>query len=322
MTSTHCRVSDLNKSTDCSKASRGRGSVVLTAYLNLGVPSRLPSTTTLSGSRYITKHTALSDQHLVKGRCDIRYWVTTDIDDTRGDERQLQAPYPVSTPLELRLPSSFICIEATRGIAHSQTCYGLKAGYNYISARCGFLRAMSRHTAQLIFDVPELSSIPIASGQSFKLPVNLTVTLPRPVSSKETLRNTLTRHHLLRQGLRELVFATIQWQTATCFSVGSRHPDHSIRSAVRYAVTFGLVVDFPPFYPVAGNNFNSESYAATAVIELTLPNAVLSGCSYDSELFRRSHTLHLELITKKLEIGSMLVLPQTSATLDVKCMLS
>lgn len=285
---------------------------------------RLPSSEILTGSRYITEHTALSDQHLVTGKCKVKYWITAEFIPNISTQNVPNVPQITSCPLDLSFQPSAIDISPVTATAKQSTRLRFSESCNSVFAYCGYSRFTSRQPANICFNVSEAPAIPLTcrgpDGQhAFNLPITMSVTIPPPRSAVDATRSTLLRHQLLQKGLESIISLTAYWHTLQHFSAGAAATDHTITSDLSHLVAKDMKLDFPPFY-VSKNQYGDE-YTATTYIDITVPEALVSSCSFDSKLLEISHSLNLTLSTRKLE-ASVPLLPACTAKMQVDCALS
>ncbi len=320
------RWSDFKSCSDDQCADQSRSESACCATVNFDIRgTRLPSSTTLTGSRYITEHTALSDQCLATGKCEVQFWITADFIANPGTNRVPSMPRTIICPLDLSFPPSSVQVQPSNTTAKQHTRIHFKESCNSIFAYCGYSRHLPRQPAEIRFDFPQAAPLPLVrsgpSGQhTFTLPITITITIPSPTSAADATRTTLLRHHLQQKGLERMVSLAACWRTRQRFSIGPAAADHTITKESLSNVAKDINLDFPPFYVLNGSR--QEEHTATTYVDLTVPEAAMSKCSYGAELLEIAHSLNLVLSTKGLEMASMPLLPASTAKMWADCSLS
>jgi len=285
---------------------------------------RLPSPALLTGSTYVTEHTALSDQHLVTGKCEVQYWITAELIPKTNSEGVLNVPLTTSCCLDLSFQPSKIHISPATATAKQSTRLRLSESCNSVFSYCGYSRSAPRQPARIRFNVSQAPPIPLtcrgSDGQhAFTLPVTMSITIPSPRSAVDATRSVLLRQLLLQKGLIDVTSLTAHWRTSQHFSVGATATEHMITSDLSHLVAKEMKLDFPPFY-VSESRSECE-YTATAYIDIAVPEALVSSCSFGSKLLEISHSLNLTLSTRKLAT-SVPLLQASTAKMQLDCALS
>ncbi|KAK5077663.1 hypothetical protein LTR70_009543 [Exophiala xenobiotica] len=295
---------------------------VTVAFNTSGV--RLPSSEIFTGSRYITEHTALRDQRLVTGKCKVKYWITAELIPNISTENVLNVPQITSCPLDLSFQPSAIDVSPVTATAKQSTRLRFSGSCNSVFAYCGYSRFTSRQPADICFNVSRMPAIPLTcrgtNGQhEFTLPITMSITISPPRSAVDATRSTLLRHQLHQKGLESMVSLTAHWHTLQHFSAGAAATDHTITSDLSNLVAKDMKLGFPPFY--VSKKQHGDEYTATTYIDIAVPEALVSNCSFDSKLLEISHSLNLTLSTGKLE-ATVPLLPAYTAKMQVDCALS
>ncbi|KAJ9659394.1 hypothetical protein H2198_003123 [Neophaeococcomyces mojaviensis] len=281
----------------------------------------------LSGSTYITEHTALSDQHLVRGRCDIQYWLTAEfISDITGATPK---PNSFNRVLDLPFQPTFIALDSSTSIAKTPARFRLKESCSTISSTLGLTKTICQWP-QIIFEIPKvipqnLNCHQIARRKLYKftMPLATTITIPSPRTAAQATSSTVLRHLLIQRGLRDIISIRPHFRKQITFGVGKRTPGHSVTKDN----TEDIQVDpacvnmyFPPFY--AEQTKDGDAYTAVIELELSIPESCLPSCSYESELLKVRYTLELDVTAQKVQNSGMVLMPECTARLESKCFVS
>ncbi|EXJ86550.1 hypothetical protein A1O3_03503 [Capronia epimyces CBS 606.96] len=261
--------------------------------LNAFVPSLQ-----ISGSTYITRVTALTDRHVVRGSCDVVYWLEAELlrSGSRDSIRKLTCAVDVSSlamPMEVEVSSPSNDLDHVEQLAKPQQMRPIHKFFTsqtrarlsvHIPKRLGYLRS---------------DSSSLATGcRRLSIPVTVDVDLPPPSNSsqqQEGRESTLMQ----TQGLKCSVRA--KWFTRKTFTTGPPAPESVINNTT--VSTQDLVMTLPPLYsnsPVSIPNLISptsashSNYSTSMDLDLLLPQSVACP-SVSTELLDIVYTLDLSL---------------------------
>ena len=288
---------------------------------------KFPSSTTLTGSRYVTEHTALSDQHLVTGKCEVQYWMTADILSETATDITIHPNNSTIHPLMISPSLASVGISPSSSMAKQHSRLRFKQSRNSFFAYFGCSTTLPRQWPTICFSTDISSSIRLRergpNGQYyFSLPIVISITTLQSTSGADATRSTILQHYLRQKGLEGVVYLTgAQWRTAQRFSAGAGAvaTDHTITNVNSRAIVQDTKLDFPPFYVLKTKH--GEEYTATTYVDITVPHALLSSPSFGSDLLSVSHNLDLVLSTRKLDT-SMTLLPSCTAKMQIDCALT
>jgi len=234
-------------------------------------------------------------------------------------------PRIVSSPLDLSFRPMSVHLEPSITVSKPPTRLRFKESCNSVFAYCGYSRYTPCQSANITFNIPKMAPLPLMRSAGHDqptcvVPLTMTITIPSPASSADAMRSTLLRHHLLQKGLKGIVSLSADWHTNQCFSIGAAATDHTITTRLSRAIAGKVDLDIPPFY--LQSTEQGEEYTATTYVDLTIPKALISDCSLESNLLKTTHMLDLALSTSKMQMGSVLLLPACSARMTADCSLS
>lgn len=276
--------------------------------------ARLLPSIDIRASKYVTQSTALNDQHLVSGRCEIIYCVEarflfsdgrhqyTSMTHTGDVSAQLARNSVVSlqpSPSMIRLipPCKLL-----KGEAGSFEVQAEAKGSNVLRMKkqCQSLLSVASHQTttqpKVLFSIQQslaqnhLVTTSAASTSTFVIPVTLTVTIPSTAASTNTDPGVDTlRQCLTKSGFPNLVTVASTWHTKYTFTNSPdspSEPDNTMESST--VRRDSRVLKFPPFYEIS-----KSQYTATADLEVS----VLAGLPTTSNdgLLKVQHFLSLAL---------------------------
>lgn len=256
----------------------------------------------ISGSKYITQSTALNDQHLVSGSCDVVYWIearfvpSTSSSDNVNDQRRLLRSSALNlkpSPNRVRLapPRSSLKGENKRMEVEAKTSNAVRLRKQCQSLFSGASR-QSQVQPRFMFSIEDSLShdhMLIATSTStstFVLPLTMTVFMPPNSSGSATSPNDTLRKYLISSGFPNAITVTSTWHTKYQISASpasSDSEDEMEKSTVRH---HGHVLRLPPFYQSTGSQ-----YTATAELEISVPAGL--AVTSDNGLLAVQHFLHL-----------------------------
>lgn len=238
----------------------------------------LPSTT-LSGSTYVTQHTALNDRRLVQGYCDTHCWVNVDLFKDGKSIKQ----YQQSVRLDCA-PARLTLSPAKHEDSMSTICRPAGSVLSALSAN----KSASTEVSVAHLEQPLVLNT-LSSGERMS-----TVDLPIEAS-----------FHQLPQSAADAMNVTggitceveAKWYTKRTFSASSSASDE-VKVTTQLVSTQSSEVHFPPTLSPLPDSHKSNAASAVGMLQLILPNSAsmpsistdLLDISYQVEL---KYTFHL-----------------------------
>lgn len=284
------------------------------AHISFPVTDRChnaPSSATFQGTTYVTEHTALSDQHLVNGNCDIVYRVIATTSPDIRKPRCSRKPCVLNCTGVVSLPPSRLSIDSTHAIAKAK---------NSISARSLFKPSTTRlPRPKVTLRVPEthvkLNNTrkgPVAA-QQIRVPLEIHITMARS-------SNAALLQDLLRRAVRDFLSAKAQFVVNRRFGPRTDQQTHTIRHIETHRLPELQHIDVPPFY--VSDDGEIISYTSVAELVLEIPSAYTQVSSSDLGILHISYILHIELTMKKLAYDGCALLQSHSCKLWVPCIIA
>lgn len=270
----------------------------------------IPSSACLRGSTYVTEHTALRDQHLVQGQCDVLYWITATTIDNR--------PSPPAKPEHVLscigvvvTPPSQIALQPISTIATTSQSINLRRmlGVSYRqSSPPKIMMRISEARIQL-----SISRKDISATHSIRLPIEMRIAMAR--SSQAALIQ-----DALRREVKDFLSGKAQLLLNQRFGSRTEKQDHVIHQTKVQHSTKLQHIDVPPFY--VSRDGDMDVFTSVAELMLDVPSIHLQVSSCDLSLLQLSYVLNLELTTRKLVGHDCTLLSSHSCKLRIPCGIS
>lgn len=251
----------------------------------------------ITGETYITTSDVLSSQQLVKGRCDVIYWIEADFRHKKQTVRKLQCPLDISkasAPLQLQVTARSKTGHIAVPIKPLKWPM-MKRGWPLKSRK----RMIPKMTVHLPKDLGLVYAAKARSDSQFQIvAVPLIFNVEQPAASDRSI-------HDMMGNLLPKVSVEAIWHTHKVFSATNLANGHSERNSVqsckiskRSVVKQKQRLELPPFYQKqVGQTFAGDAdndFSATASLELLLPDTVKSP-SIGTRLLRVSYELELRI---------------------------
>lgn len=249
----------------------------------------------ITGETYITTSDVLSSQQLVKGRCDVIYWIEAEFFLNRECVRKLQCPVDISkasAPLQLQVTAKSKAEHVGAQIKPLKW-HMMKRGWPFRSKK----RMLPKMTVHLPKKLGLVYSAKARSDSRFQI-----VPVPLIFNVEQSAAGDRGIHDMMGNLLPKVSVAAI-WHTHKVFSATNLANRHTERNSVqsckiskRSVVKQKQTLDLPPFYQkhvgqtLAGDS--EKEFSATANLELLLPDTVKSP-SINTGLLRVSYELEL-----------------------------
>lgn len=288
--------------------------------------SWLPKSGTLTGRTWISEHTALSDQHIATGKCDVEYWV--EFDDLIGPEHSYKSCTSISPVLlsDLDVSPSSIEVKQITTKAKRQNGRLMQASVAGISKALGLSTLTQCPYPNLTFQLSDgrTQQLQHFEGEMSRshiltLPLLVSIQLPQPTSGQHAMSLTVLRHRLLQRGVVDFGVFTAKFIVKRRFGVGLPDKGYTINKENACVVAEDAIIDLPPFYP--HNSKDGEVLAATTEIKLNIPDHLLRNCTTTLDLLQISQSLSLDIRTKQLDAELPGLLPAYSTRLVTNCCL-
>lgn len=287
-------------------------------------PLLLPSID-ISGSKYVTQSTALNDQHLISGRCQVIYCIEARFILTRGpchyaapnNMRECVGQLSKSSILKLQpSPSTVRLVPLRKVLKGEDGCLEVEAKCSNVlrmKKQCQFFMSGSSRQLQvqpkILFSILRSLSqncmVAPSSGSTstFLIPVTMTVSLPNTNTSTPANIDPIVsalRQQLTISGFSNVVAVASTWHTKYAFTTNPSMPEDENRIEQHTVRQENRALKFPPFYEITSNQ-----YTATADLEISVP-AGLPATSRNG-LLDIQHFLSLAFIVGEEETSSLSV---------------
>jgi hypothetical protein len=237
----------------------------------------IPSTT-LSGTTYLTKVTALTNRELLKGSCEVVYTLEADFlrSATRQVVRRISCPVDISpslTALEAKVIYSSPS-DSVEEIAKPQ----LRSlnRFRGTQSQPGVSVEVPKLLGYLISDFSTVST----GCRRLTIPVTVNVTLPE--GSRRQAQSLLEKEQLSWS-------VKAQWFSRRTFTTGSSAVESTVHSDRVSSQQYAVVL--PPLYK---SNQESSKYTATVEMDLLVPESI-STPSVSTDLLNIGYTLDLSM---------------------------
>jgi hypothetical protein len=252
----------------------------------------------LQGETKVTTPDVLSSQQLVKGRCDVQYWIEAEFRKSSTIVRKLKCPIDISkatAPLQMQASASTQAdnIEVT---IKPQTWSMLRRGWLF-RPRKPVIPVMTVQIPKKLGSIHEILNAANTNVQLLELPLLFTM--------KEAAGCTQTMHDLMGNLIPSLSIEA-RWHTTKIFGTSNlanlnldRNTLQSCVITTKTVVKHKQMLRLPPFYQQqTGQTLEGDSdkeFSACAMLELLLPDTIkcptisagLLRVSYELELLIR-----------------------------------
>lgn len=251
----------------------------------------------LSGETYITTSDVLSSQQLVKGRCDVIYWIEAEFRHERVVVRTLKCPLDISksaAPLQLHVTAKSNA-EHIAAAVKPQRWSMMKRGWP--------LRPKKTMTPKMTVHLPK--DLGLVYGAKSKSEDRFQVVgVPLLFNLQQSPAGDRSIHDMMGNLLPKISVEAI-WHTYKVFAASNLDKRHTEKSTVQSCkistqsvVKQKQVLRLPPFYQKqVGQTFDGDAekeFSATAVLELLLPDTVKCP-TITTGLLRVSYELELRI---------------------------